>query len=75
MRSLFLLLSAEISFLEGTKASASVVAAEDGTEVYIMSKKNLQLLFFCKPPLAGRFYQFLATTLSGRLKDREMTLQ
>ncbi len=77
----------EISFLEGGKSTASVIADEDETEVYrstqvsvayacryIMQGKLLKVLFFRQPALAGRFYQYLAKILATRLKERESVM-
>lgn len=64
----------EISFLEGGQATATVTAAEDETDVYVIEAVRLKVLFLRKPALAGRFMQYLATVLSGRLKQREIAL-
>jgi serine/threonine protein kinase/CRP-like cAMP-binding protein len=61
----------EISFLEGGKTTASVIADEDGTEIYIIDGGLLKVLFIRQPGLAGRFFNYLATMLSARLKERE----
>lgn len=61
----------EISFLEGGKTSASVIADEEGTDVFIIEGARLRVLFFRQPALAGRFYQYLSAILSIRLKERE----
>jgi len=61
----------EISFLEGTDASASVVADENDTVVHVIEGYYLDVLFEYYPGLSGRFYHFLATVLSTRLKQRE----
>jgi len=61
----------EISFLEGTDASASVVADENDTVVHVIEGYYLDVLFDYYPGLSGRFYHFLATVLSTRLKQRE----
>eukprot|EP01114_Cavostelium_apophysatum_P004912 TRINITY_DN1537_c0_g1_i1.p1 TRINITY_DN1537_c0_g1~~TRINITY_DN1537_c0_g1_i1.p1 ORF type:complete len:999 (+),score=317.95 TRINITY_DN1537_c0_g1_i1:43-2997(+) len=64
----------EISFLEGVKTTASVVANEDNTEVYIIEGAALSVLFSRQPALSGRFYRYLAQILSARLKERERQL-
>jgi len=64
----------EISFLEGVKTSASVIADEDNTEVYIIEGAALSVLFSRQPALCGRFYRYLAQLLSTRLKEREKSL-
>jgi CRP-like cAMP-binding protein len=61
----------EISFLEGGAASASVIADEPDTAVYIIEGYFLNILFEENPGLSGRFYHYLAHMLSKRLKQRE----
>jgi hypothetical protein len=48
-----------------------VIADEDDTEVYVVESKILKVLFMRMPALGGRFFQYLASLLSHRLKDRE----
>lgn len=57
----------EISFLEGVKTTASVIADEDDTLIYVLEARNLKVTFRRAPALAGRFYEYLASTLSRRL--------
>lgn len=57
----------EISFLEGVKTTASIIADEDDTLVYVLEARNLKVTFMRAPALAGRFYEYLASTLSRRL--------
>jgi len=64
----------EISFLRGVKTTASVVAAEDNTEIYIIEGAALAVLFHRQPALSGRFYRYLAQILSHRLKIRESSI-
>lgn len=59
----------ELSFLESTAASASVVADEDDTEVAVLDGSRVYSLLASVPGLAARFYQSLATVLSHRLRD------
>jgi CRP-like cAMP-binding protein len=61
----------EISFLEGCPASASVIADEPDTAVYVIEGYFLNILFEENPGLSGRFYHYLAHMLSKRLKQRE----
>ena len=57
----------EMSFLEDTVVSASVIA--DGeVEAYLLDRSTLQGLFELFPHLASRFYRSLATNLSRRLR-------
>jgi len=58
----------EMSFLEDTAASASVVAEGD-LEAYHLDRLTLQSLFELFPHLASRFYRSLATNLSRRLRE------
>eukprot|EP01097_Dermamoeba_algensis_P001225 TRINITY_DN1461_c0_g7_i1.p1 TRINITY_DN1461_c0_g7~~TRINITY_DN1461_c0_g7_i1.p1 ORF type:complete len:611 (+),score=141.89 TRINITY_DN1461_c0_g7_i1:1642-3474(+) len=64
----------EISFLDGGSATASVIAGEQGADVYIIEKNFMNILFVRQPRLAGRFYNYLCHVLSERLKAREKTL-
>jgi len=61
----------EIAFLEGSSATASVVADEEDTVIHVIEGFYLDILFDYYPGMSGRFYHFLATVLSGRLKMRE----
>lgn len=58
----------EMGFVEGFKASASVVADEP-CAVHIISNDLVQEKINSDPGFYGRFYQSLAYTLSGRLRD------
>ena len=58
----------EMSFLEGSAASANVVARED-VEAYHLDRATLECLFEIFPHLASRFYRSLATNLSRRLRE------
>jgi CRP-like cAMP-binding protein len=58
----------EMSFLEDTAASASVVAHEE-VEAYHLDRPTLDSLFELFPHLASRFYRSLATNLSRRLRE------
>lgn len=62
----------EISFLEGARTTASVIAETDDTEVLIIEGGVLKVLFVRQPALAGRFFCYLAGMLSARLKAREV---
>jgi extracellular factor (EF) 3-hydroxypalmitic acid methyl ester biosynthesis protein len=59
----------EMSFLESTYASASVMA-EVAMLVYGVAWSDLQNLFEMYPRLASRFYRSLAVTLSQRLRGQ-----
>lgn len=58
----------EMSFLEDSPASASVMAEGD-VEAYHLDRPTLQSLFELFPHLASRFYRSLATNLSHRLRE------
>jgi CRP-like cAMP-binding protein len=58
----------EMSFLEDSPASASVIAERD-VEAYHLDRPTLQSLFELFPHLASRFYRSLATNLSRRLRE------
>ena len=58
----------EMSFLEEVPTSAAVVAQDD-VEVCILDRQNLYSLLTSVPGLSDRFYQSLAHSLSGRLRQ------
>jgi len=58
----------EMSFLEDSAASASVIAETD-IEAYHLDRATLQSLFELFPHLGSRFYRSLATNLSQRLRE------
>ena len=58
----------EMSFLEDSAASASVIA-EGNVEAYHLDIPTLQSLFELYPHLGSRFYRSLATNLSRRLRE------
>jgi len=58
----------EMSFLEDSAASASVIAEGD-VETYHLDRATLQSLFELYPHLGSRFYHSLATNLSHRLRE------
>jgi CRP-like cAMP-binding protein len=58
----------EMSFLEDSAASASVIA-EGNVEAYHLDRPTLQSLFELYPHLGSRFYRSLATNLSHRLRE------
>jgi CRP-like cAMP-binding protein len=57
----------EMSFLEDSVVSASVVAQQD-VEAYYLDRPTLESLFELFPHLASRFYRSLAVNLSRRLR-------
>jgi CRP-like cAMP-binding protein len=58
----------EMSFLEDSAASASVIAEGD-VETYHLDRATLHSLFELYPHLGSRFYHSLATNLSHRLRE------
>lgn len=58
----------EMSFLEDSAASASVIAEGD-VEAFHLDRPALQSLFELYPHLGSRFYRSLATNLSYRLRE------
>ena len=58
----------EMSFLEDSPASASVMA-EGEVEAFHLDRPTLQSLFELYPHLGSRFYRSLATNLSHRLRE------
>jgi CRP-like cAMP-binding protein len=58
----------EMSFLEDSPASASVIA-ESEVEALHLDRPTLQSLFELYPHLGSRFYRSLATNLSHRLRE------
>ena len=58
----------EMSFLEDSPASASVIAEKD-VDAYHLDHPTLQSLFELFPHLASRFYRSLARNLSHRLRE------
>lgn len=61
----------EMSFLEDTAATASVISDEDSVDVYVLEGCFINILFVKFPDLAGRFYCYLASVIATRLKERE----
>jgi len=65
----------EISFLQNIKTTASIVADQDDVEVYYLDENSLNVLFTRYPALAGRFYKYMVSVLSTRLKQRESSVK
>lgn len=63
----------EMSFLEASNASASVVASKAST-VEFLSADELSDVFLSFPHLASRFYRSMALTLSRRLRATSQQL-
>jgi CRP-like cAMP-binding protein len=59
----------EMAFLEGSNASATVVA-EEAVEVFALSWRTLHDLFEIYPHLGSRFYRSVAVSLSRRLRKQ-----
>jgi CRP-like cAMP-binding protein len=58
----------EMSFLDGSKTTASIIADEDGAQLYKLEIALVKRLFVSDPALFRVFYQFLATISAKRLK-------
>jgi CRP-like cAMP-binding protein len=63
----------EISFLDGSAATASVIANDEAVEVYVIEGHFINILFVKYPELAGRFFAYIAGVIAGRLNEREAT--
>jgi extracellular factor (EF) 3-hydroxypalmitic acid methyl ester biosynthesis protein len=63
----------EMSFLENSNASASVVASKVST-IEFLSADELHGIFAAFPHLASRFYRSMALTLSRRLRATSQQL-
>lgn len=61
----------EISFLEGGKATATIIANEDPTELYVIDARDLRVLFIQRPSLAGRFFHYLCVLLNTRVRTTQ----
>jgi CRP-like cAMP-binding protein len=59
----------EMSFLEGTVASASVIA-DTALDALVVEQNALNQLFELYPHLGSRFYRSLALNLSRRLRKQ-----
>jgi len=60
----------EISWLEGTTASASVIASED-SRVLCVARADLEAAVSVNPTFAADLYRGLALVLSRRLRERQ----
>eukprot|EP01124_Arcella_intermedia_P024238 TRINITY_DN4034_c0_g1_i4.p1 TRINITY_DN4034_c0_g1~~TRINITY_DN4034_c0_g1_i4.p1 ORF type:complete len:1514 (-),score=449.67 TRINITY_DN4034_c0_g1_i4:136-4677(-) len=63
----------EVSLLQGTKASATVIADTD-VEVIILDRHFINIMFIRYPDMAGRFYHYLASVLARRLSYHESSI-
>lgn len=59
----------EISLLKHGLATASIIADEENTIMYVLEGSFLDSLFRTEPGLPSRFYCFLATSQAGRLRE------
>ena len=60
----------EISFLLNTPTTANVIANES-TEVSILEKSKLRVMFMRNPSLSGKFYHYISKVMSLRIKPKE----
>ncbi len=58
----------EMSFIDGSPASADIVA-NDFVETYVIDKKLMEPLLKAYPSIYGRFFHSLAAILAGRLRS------
>lgn len=65
----------EISFLFGGGVTVDLVADTDLVEVYVVGKTFVEKVFGENPHLAGKFYLFLASQISNRLRKKEDVLE
>jgi CRP-like cAMP-binding protein len=63
----------EMTFLEGSAASASVIA-EESTTADAIEVQELHDIFLAFPHLGSRFYRSIALTLSSRLRETSRQL-
>jgi serine/threonine protein kinase len=63
----------EISLLKHGLATASIIADEENTVMYVLEGTSLDALFRTEPGLPSRFYCFLATTQAMRLRELSST--
>jgi serine/threonine protein kinase/CRP-like cAMP-binding protein len=59
----------EISLLKHGLATASIIADDENTVLYVLEGSFLDSLFRTEPGLPSRFYCFLATTQASRLRE------
>lgn len=59
----------EISLLKHGLATASIIADDEDTVMYVLEGTFLDSLFRTEPGLPSRFYCFLATVQAGRLRE------
>jgi len=64
----------EISFLQNSQITASVVADSDRVEIYVIQGDYLNEIFNEHAGVPGRFYKYLATLISNRLHHREIEI-
>jgi len=64
----------ELSFLEGSTSSVTILADSNVVELLVMEGHMLVQLFEWKPELAARFFKYLATVIEKRLHLREKVL-
>ncbi len=60
----------EVSFLDGGKVSADVIAHED-CELWVIPHAEVEALMLRRPALAAKFLWAFARTLAGRLRQTD----
>eukprot|EP01130_Rhizamoeba_saxonica_P016523 TRINITY_DN7657_c0_g1_i1.p1 TRINITY_DN7657_c0_g1~~TRINITY_DN7657_c0_g1_i1.p1 ORF type:complete len:795 (-),score=172.85 TRINITY_DN7657_c0_g1_i1:12-2357(-) len=63
----------EMTFIEKGPATASVIAGEYGSSVYVIEGYSIHSLFVNYPELSGRFFSYIASVIADRLNQREKT--
>lgn len=61
----------ELTFLLGGTASVSVVAQSSHVDILIINKLDLQPFFQKRMDLCPKFYKYLATQISNRIRSKE----
>ena len=65
----------EMSFLEGSKATAQIVAEVSGAEVYILEVSVLKVLFSLLPDLGAKFFRYIAGEQYTKLKQKQTAVE
>jgi len=58
----------ELSYMFGGCAKVTVIADQDGVEVYYLEKASLEKIFESKPLLGGKFYKFIAEQMASDIE-------
>lgn len=58
----------ELSYMFGGCAKVTVIADQDGVEVYYLERSSLEKIFAEKPLLGGKFYKFIAEQMASEVE-------